>query len=258
MPKGNYIVTLNIETDDILFELSPTADQDIPIEQQDLLFDVESTLEIIRILYKDDSKSWANYKDQLLKLSQVGLVGNNAQPQLAKRALEQIKIEITNNESGKIKNKYLKALGKKALLFGLPMLCVGLLFDYLFCNCTLKGYGCINIKDLTSLVILWSGAMMGVWLSFAITRTTIGFNDLTILEKDRLEPSLRLLFTGLLAIIFGLLFIKKVFVISLGGLVSSEISNDLISAFLLGVILGLNEKILGNSLTKKTSGLLDK
>ncbi len=238
MAKGNYIVSPKEDKSDIVFQLSPTADQDIPIEQQDLLFDVQSTLEIIRTLYISDARAFANYFDQLLKLSQVGLVGDNAQPQLAKRALEQIKNEITNRESGKIKNKYLKELGTKALWFGLPALILGSVFNYL--HCRKIDFDCLNCIYFANLLILWSGTMVGVWLSFAITRTIISFNDLTIIEKDRLEPSLRLIFTGALAIIFGLLFIKKAIVINLGDLSSSQISTDPISAFLLGVILGLN------------------
>jgi len=256
MVKGNYIVTANAEKDDIVFHISPIADQDIPLEQQDLLFDVESTLEIIRNLYKNDNRSFANYFDQLLKLSQVGLVGENVQPQLAKRALEQVKNEITNRESGKIKNRYLKELGRKALIFGMPVLIAGAFLNYLKC----KGiaFGCLNCSEFANLLILWSGTMVGVWLSFAITRTILGFNDLTIIEKDRLEPSLRLIFTGSLAIIFGLLFIKKVIVINLGDLSSAHIIDDPITSFLLGVILGLNEKIIGSTLTKKTAALFEK
>lgn len=256
MAKGNYIVSANDDNIDILFQLSPTADQDIPIEQQDLLFDVQATLEIIRTLYKADKRLFANCFDQLLKLSQVGLVGDNAQPQLAKRALDQFKSEITNKESGKVKNKYLKELGIKALWFGLPALIGGAIFNYL--SCKKNHFDCLDCLFAANLIILWAGTMVGVWLSFAITRTYINFNDLTIIEKDRLEPSLRLIFTGLLAIIFGLLFFKKSIVISLGGLSSEQISSDPISSFLLGVILGLNEKIVGSTLTKKTSGLFDK
>lgn len=256
MAKGNYIVSANTEKNDIVFQISPLAEQDIPIEQQDLLFDVQATLEIIRTLYKSDTRSLTNYFDQLVKLSQVGLVGDNAQPQLAKRALEQVKNEITNRESGKIKNKYLKELGRKASMFGIPALIIGTFLNYL--KCKGNDFGCLNCSDFADLLILWAGTMVGVWLSFAITRTILGFNDLTIIEKDRLEPSLRLIFTGSLAIIFGLLFIKKAIVINLGDLSSAQIIDDPITAFLLGVILGLNEKIIGSSLTKKTAALFEK
>ena len=255
MPKGNYIVSANDDKSDINFNLSPTAVDDIPSEQQDLLFDVQATLEIIRTLYKDNKKSFANYFDQLLKLSQVGLVGDNCQPQLAKRALEQIKTEITNRESGKIKNKYLTELGLKGLIFGLPALLLGIILNYLACKKI--EFDCLNCKEVANLLILWSGTMVGVWLSFAITRTVIGFNDLTIIEKDRLEPALRLVFTGILAIIFGLLFIKKAIVINLGDLSSNDIIADPVTAFLIGTVLGINEKIIGSTLTKKTATLFN-
>ena len=256
MAKGNYIVSANPEKNDIVFQISPLADQDIPIEQQDLLFDVQATLEIIRTLYKSNARAFANYFDQLLKLSQVGLVEDNAQPQLSQRALEQVKNEITNRESGKIKNRYLKELGRKALIFGMPAFIVGAFLNYLKC----KGidFGCLNCSEFANLLVLWTGTMLGVWLSFAITRTILGFNDLTIIEKDRLEPSLRFIFTGSLAIIFGLLFITKAIEINLGDLYSVKIIDDPITAFLLGVILGLNEKIIGSTLTKKTATLFEK
>jgi len=248
MAKGNYIVSPILDNKDILFELSPAADKDIPIEQQNLLFDVQEALEIIRTVYKVDNRLFANYFDQLLKLSQVGLVGENAQPQMAKRALEQLKTEVTNREGGKVKNKYLKELGYKAMLFGLPTLIIGVILNYLHCKNI--DFDCLNCVYFANLLILWAGTMIGVWLSFAIT-------NLTIIEKDRLEPSLRLLFTGILALSFGLLFLKKAIVINLGDLSSLQIATDPISSYLLGVILGLNEKIIGNTLTKKTAKLFE-
>jgi hypothetical protein len=256
MAKGNYIVVPNDEKTDIVFHLSPTADQDISNEQQDLLFGVQVVIESLRTIYKENARLFENYFDQLLKLSQVGLVGENAQPQLAKRALEQIKTEVINRESGKIKNDYLKRLGIKAFWFGFPPLIVGIVFNYL--NCKENNFECLNCIYTANLLVLWAGTMTGVWLSFAITRTYIGFSDLTIIEKDRLEPALRLIFTGILSLIFGLLFIKKSIVINFGDLSSDQIATDSISAFIIGVVLGINEKIIGKTLSKKTSALLEK
>lgn len=253
MAKGNYIVSANDDKTVIVFYLSPSAEQDIPIDQQDLVFEAQSTLEVMSVLYKDNKILFDNYFDQLLKLSQVGLVGDNAQPQLAKRALEQVKNEITNRESGKVKNKYLKALGKKSLLFGLPAIIIGTFLNYLHCKNI--DFECLNCILTANLLLLWGGSMIGVWLSFAISKTYIGFSELTIIEKDRLEPALRLIFTGILAIIFGLLFVKESIVIEFGNLSSGQISTDPISAFLIGVILGINEKIIGSTLSKKTSAL---
>jgi hypothetical protein len=253
MAKGNYIVSAIDENTTILFQLSPEADQDIPAEQNELLFDVQATLEVVRQLYIKDKKLFAHYFDMLLKLAQVGLVGAAAQPPLAKMALAQLKTEVTNRESGRVKNDYLKNLGLKALLLGLPALIIGAVISY--CNCKWVCVDCLNCGCIARLFILWAGSMAGVWLSFAITRTYLSFDDLAILEKDRLNPFLRLIFTGLLALIFALLFIKKAIVINLGGLSSNDICSEPVSALLIGVILGLNEKIIGSTLTKKTAEL---
>jgi hypothetical protein len=257
MAKGNFIVSATENNQDIEFAQSPTADAVIPVDQNDLIISVESALDTLRTLYYDTNRALYNdYFDQLLKLSQLGLVGDNVQISLATRALEQIKTEIVNRESGKVKNKYLRELGGKAFWYGFPVLLAGILLKYYICK-----WGaacCLDYGYTGSLCLIWAGCMVGVWLSFAITRTVLGFGDLTIIEKDRLEPSIRLIFTGALSLIFGLLFIQKAITISLGQLKSDDILSSPVTAFLIGVILGLNEKIIGSTLTKKTSGLFDK
>ncbi|WP_118975201.1 hypothetical protein [Taibaiella koreensis] len=259
MAKGNYIVSATEERNDIVFSPAPDAEDPIPSDQQDLMFQVGSVLEVVKQLYQqNDQASFSNYFNQLLSLAQVGLVGANSQPALALRALEQIKAEIVNRESGKKKNGYLRKLGKLALLAGLPPLLIGCCFNYFICRDDNSLPGCLNFSYAAALLVLWSGCMMGVWLSFAITRTVLSFDELVIIEKDRLEPGLRLIFTGLLSLVFGLLFIRKAIVVSLGDISSVNMAKDCLTAFIMGVLLGLNEKIIGNSLTRKTSGIFDK
>jgi hypothetical protein len=257
MAQGNYIVSPANNNTDIKFNLVQNPANPLPSDQQDLIFDVGAVLESIRTIYAGDPGSFSDYFQQLLALAQLGLVGANAEPDLAKRALEHIKIEITNREAGKVKNKYLLSLGGKAAWFGGPALLLGTAIHFYY-----RHVNHIPMRqdynDFADLLLLWSGTMLGVWLSFAITRTTIGFDDLTIIEKDRLEPSIRLFFTGALAVIFGLLFAKKAISIKLGDLSSDDLFKNPVTAFLIGVILGLNEKIIGSALTKKTAGLFDK
>jgi hypothetical protein len=256
MSKGNYMVTPIDGNTDISFNLTVDADKDLPPDQQDLIFAVGSAVEIIRTIYKDDKKSFVDYFAQLISLSKLGLEGENAQPALAQRALDHIKIEIIDREAGKVKNQYLRKLGAKAFLLGFPFFLMGTGINFLHTHLGVlmnKDY-----TDLASLMLMWSGTMVGVWLSFSITRTIIGFEDLTIIEKDRLEPTVRLVFTGILSVVFGLLFIKNAISIQLGSFTSDNILKDPVTAFLIGVVLGLNEKIVGSTLSKKTTTLLDK
>lgn len=259
MPKGYYNIVHDGATSadksrsTINFEIN-AGGQEIPEEQQLLVIDISNTLHTISLLHTKHSLEFQNYFDQLFSLAKVGLEGDNAQPALAAKALIQFKKEVVDRESGKRKNSYLKELGKRALsaatlLFAATWVTKEFLVDSQVCNCAFL------VTELSNIGTLVAGTMAGVWLSFAITRTYLSFDDLAIIEKDRLEPTIRLVFTGLLALIFGLLFIRNAIEIKLGNLSSHSIVTDPVTAFLIGAILGLNEKIIGSTLTKKTADL---
>ncbi len=255
MAKGYYNILHNLEKTDIIFETNVDPGIEIPEDQQNLVIDVGNSLATINLLYETKSINFKKAFEQLFYIAKTGLEGGKAQPTLATKALVQFKKEIVDRESGKVKNQYLKRLGIRAIILGAPLLILGSIINFLFCkqiSCE-----CIQSNYVANLMILWSGTMAGVWLSFAITRTLIGFDDLVIIERDRLEPALRLIFTGLLSIIFGFLFIKGAIELKLGGLSSQNLITDPITAFLMGSILGLNEKIIGSTLTRKTSTLFN-
>ncbi len=251
MAKGCYNILHNEDKTDLIFEIKADLGIEIPDEQQNLVIDIGNTLSTITLLYKPKTIEFIKAFDQLFYIAKTGLEGDTAQPSLATKALTQFKKEIVDKESGKKKNEYLKQLGIRALIGCVPLLLIGSFINYLACN---KVHcDCIQLNYIADMLILVSGTMVGVWLSFAITRTYIGFDDLAIIEKDRLEPTLRLIFTGVLSIIFGFLFIKNSIEIMIGGLSSHDIIKDPVTAFLIGTILGLNEKIIGSTLTKKTA-----
>src|ERR1700733_6248756 len=105
MAQGNYTVSPTAGRDDIEFDLVNSPTDPLPADEQDLIFEIGAVLESIRsIYYVEDRKSFANYFEQLLSLAQLGLVGPHAEPDLAKKVLEYIKIEVTNREGGKVKN----------------------------------------------------------------------------------------------------------------------------------------------------------
>lgn len=255
MTKGYYNILHNPEKTDIIFETNVEAGIEIPDEQQNLVIDIGNSLSTINLLYDIKAINFKKAFEQLFYIAKTGLEGDKAQPSLATKALTQFKKEIVDRESGKIKNQYLKRLGIRAIILGMPILIIGSIINYL--SCKVINCNCIQSNYIANIMILWSGTMSGVWLSFAITRTLIGFDDLAIIEKDRLEPTLRLIFTGVLSIIFGFLFMQNAFEIRLGNLSSHDIIKDPITAFLIGTILGLNEKIVGSTLTKKTSTLFN-
>lgn len=239
----------------IIFEVVNFSEP-IPPEQQDLVLNIESALETIRTLYRQDHTQITKNYDRLLQIARLGLTGNPPKTELAAKILEQFKVHITNKEGGIVKSAYLRELGTKAIRFGLPALLTGIVINYFIC-CEKTSPLCLNYVYTAALLVLWAGAMLGVWLSQTISKTHIGFDDLALMDKDRLEPTFRLLFTGLLAAVIAMMLDSRLIEISLGEIKSSQVlnGNRHILTFLIGVILGLNEKILGSTLTSKVQNI---
>lgn len=255
MPAGYYNILHDQDKTELIAEIAPDSQGIPPVEQQRLLMDISNTIAVLQQVYSVSSINFRKAFDQIFYLAKIGLEGANAQPEMAGTMLKQLKKEVIDQEAGKVKNNYLRGLGKQAAPLGFVPLLVGTVIHFIDPNAAIGHY--IDLPGTANMLILWSGAMLGVWLSFAITKVTLEFEDLAILEKDRLEPLLRLLFTGGLAIVFGLLFMKKAVVIELGELSSVAVGRDHVVAFLMGVVLGLNERIIGRVLWRKTEQVVN-
>jgi hypothetical protein len=250
---GVFVVSRDSEDRrDIRFELrfdgGPT-----PKEQLGLKADIESVLTSLRMLFPDE-KDFEIYFRPLLSLAQAGLVGDHAQPEVAAGALTALKNEITAREGGKIKNRYMRTLGQRALYVGAPPLIIAVV-----------SYACThffwpahrqNLDVLNNFLFLWSGCMAGVWLSFGARKTFLRFEDLHILEEDRLEPTIRLIFAGLLTVIVGLFFSLKVLTVNFGSINTDQINVSVKLALLIGLLGGFSEKALSSTVARQASRLL--
>lgn len=250
MAKGSYIVGPTEDQKNITFQVHPNLMEgtEIPEDEADFVFEVQKTLTVIDVIFTSQEQKFKHYFDQLLKLSQVALVPPMAQLKLAQKALAGLQQEIVEKESGKIKNNYLQKLGIRA--FFLLMVAVVIRVILYF----------IPPGDITTSVIalstIWMGCMVGVWLSFAIRKVKVPFYGLHILEEDRLEPVIRLVYAGILSIIVGFLLLRKGIIIEIGDISSAQIISDPLVAILFGAFLGIGEQTLGNTVSQKASKVI--
>lgn len=257
MEKGAYLVHQNPDNNkDIVFSVKPDYQNKVPEIQQKLHLEIEKTLVVLEMLFEKDEKSFGLYFNQLLSLAQAGLVGDNAQPTIAINALQQFKKEIVDKKSGEVKNNYFKILGLKALKLGIIPLIVGLVIIILYYYFpTRPELGKLYV--FSNFLFIWSSCMLGVWLSFGARKTILTFEDLNILEEDRLEPIMRLLFAGSITMIFSLLFFTEAMTIELGNISTKSIADNTIVAIIFGTLLGLSEQVLGKKITKKAASIFD-
>lgn len=235
---------------DIHFEMIPDAIDSVPEGQQILKDEIEKALTVLKMIFPEGDNKYYPYYRPLLSLAQLGLVGENAQPELASRALESLKYDIVSIEGGKIKNKYLNSLGRNSMMLGGPLLVTAVLLRIIF------GYNSEAIRIIESFLFLLSGCMAGVWLSFGVRKIAFKFEELHVLEEDRLEPRIRLIFAGLLSLVFGLLFSTSAVVITVGEVNTSEFTENLQIALLLGLVLGFSENALPSALSKHVSSFI--
>lgn len=237
-----------VNSRDIHFEVASVDISQIPEEQLRLRDEVDRTLTVLRAAFSEskDECRFEEYYRSLLSIAQTGLVGESAQPKLAESALATFRNDIVAREAGIIKNRYMKTLGKRAFLIGIGPLLVSLFLSQVVSQ----------MEPFSNFLLLWTGCMAGVWLSFGARKKIIRFEDLQVLEEDRLEPTIRLIFAGLLTIIFGLLFSTKAVSVHVGAINSNDFTSNSQIALLMGLILGFSETALPSALSSHAANFL--
>lgn len=248
MPKGAFIVSQDkTEPRDIRFDMAGGAPDPKPEDQLALKDEIDETLRVLSALYPPGNSAYEKYFRPLLSLAQAGLVGDHADPAAAHRALISLRHEITNSEAGRVKNAYMRELGKYAIRIGGPALIAAVVL----------WFGASNYQQFASFLFLWAGTMAGVWLSFGVRKSNFAFEDLVIPEQDRVEPAIRLVFTGLLSIIIGLLFALKMVTVTFGSVSTDAFVSDLRLALLIGLLCGFSETALPTKVAQHATKLLD-
>jgi hypothetical protein len=110
---------------------------------------------------------------------------------------------------------------------------------------------------LSCFALLWLGCMAGVWLSFGYRKTLFQFDDLIVIEADRLEPTVRLVFAGLMTLLIGAFFYKKAITIVVGEVSTAQIADDPMIALILGAVCGFSELVLGTKVAQRAGAFLD-
>lgn len=240
--KGYFLVRENPnESFDILCEVNEELAGEIPEEQAVLYTEIETVCNIIKSLNNTDEERKRKYFNKLLSLAQVGLTSENAQTQTATIALKKLKEEMIMIEGKRIKNQYMIKLGIIAIIMGSILFIISCL--------------CSN-ASVDMFLITWIGSLIGTWISYGARKFEIKLEDLSVIEKDMMEPSIRLVYIGLCAVIFELFFITGFLEIKVGNITTVNIQNDVMMQLLFGVICGLVESKLGINIYNKANSVV--
>jgi hypothetical protein len=245
-----------------------TKDVKIPEEKARLKVELDGALTVVKVVFGEREKSigwraWIigryaarieavqarlhEYITELAGIARVGLTNMDpTQAAFARADLARFKEEFRAREGGTVKNRYLRRLGGYCLLATLLMA---------------LGYGAAGEADpgtvwhdFRNFFLLAMGTAIGTWLSFSLRRVTLTFDDLAVLEEDRLDPSLRVLFMVGLTTVVGLLFWTHAVSVGIGDLESSSaIQQHGAGALLVGLLAGIAERALGTAVSRRAT-----
>jgi hypothetical protein len=255
MARGYFKISQDGTNLDIVYQVADDAPGDCPEDQLALKNDLEAAEAALKVLYPDENLRVPRFRE-LLSLAQVGLQGN-AEPKVAASALANLKQSILITEGGARKNRYLKKLGLWAAVFAAPALVLSVVLKYIL-PCMHVAFTCCKpeIAVLANFSLLWGGAMIGAWLSYGLRTETLTFEDLTTPEEDRLEPGVRLIFVGVLALVVGLALYLGILEVSFGKISSHDFKRRSGLAQLIGVLMGASERALSGQVTKLVGKLM--
>jgi hypothetical protein len=174
------------------------------------------------------------YVRKLAGIARLGLTGEE-HVSFASLALSGLKDEILAREAGAVKNDYIRRLG----LWAACVACILLLALVLISP----------DGSARAFVLVGLGTCLGTWLSFSLRRVKLTFSDLAVLEEDRLNPGVRILFMLGLTSVLGMLFSVKAVGIELGDFKTSGISSDPLVPLLIGALAGIAERALATAVT---------
>jgi hypothetical protein len=231
-----------------------------PSEEQLLLkSEVERVNAQLKLLFSESEPIFKQYNGSLIGLARVGLTGANAQPGVATRALKSLKDEVLLREGARVKNAYMKALGIAAIWSGAAGI-----FVWVCSTAIERDSGSLQpdfvaaAKMLTKFAPLWIGCMCGVWLSFGTRKAILSFEDLTNIEDDLLQPSLRVIYAGLLTLVLGAFFLLQVVTVSVGQVSTALVGSDnYLATLMLGALCGISERVLASKVVKQAESFLN-
>ena len=250
---GNFAIQLTeTRPEDITFDIIGNATD----EEVQLRSDIESTITTLRGIFPradSDPRQEAAFNRYIEKLFWIATAGLQApgQPRLASVALQSFQNDVLWREGGHIKNNYMKTLGYWATIFAGA---ATILYICLFVARAWTPLG-NSFSNYDTFLVLWIGAMIGCWLSFGIRNVQLTFSNLGRPESDLLEPNVRLVFTGLLAITLGLIFKVGMVQVEMGGLKTLELSKPSV-ALIIGLFCGIAEQALSSTIGNRASQFL--
>lgn len=260
MAAGAFSVRVEPPDNYLNMRLPPVKPEDaLPEDQVALRSDIYSALFVLRQLNEAEHPNLQQYAKRLRSIAILGLCGQEAQTDIASKALEQLKAEVVDHDGQLIKNRYARMMGYMAAA---DAFLGAYLYAAIKCNYWPwflgAQLGCLGLTDvdlvsLRSYMFAWGGALAGAWVSFIWRQSIIAFNDLGRIRPNWITAQIRLLYTAIQTLVIGVLMHLQMIAFQVGRFDTVEFATNSLVALLVGVLCGYSEKLLPLVIASKAS-----
>lgn len=187
-----------------------------------------------------------NYVGQLKEIADEGLL-SRALTAYAARKLELFKDAFVQREADRVKNQHVKALGFWTARFIAIFLILATILEIAIREGIMSDL--INQFKITqNFMFLAIGASVGTWMSFTLRKVELGFDDLVLLEPDRLNPAARIIFVVILTCVIGGILQLGWVTITFSDSKALAPDGGVGHALLLGILCGIAERSLSGAI----------
>lgn len=193
--------------------------------------------------------------EALFGIAKVG--GTSTYFGLASSNLDQMKSEMIVTIGNKIKYRYISYYAKCVGLTVFALLLLLAALEYF----KVTGLGFLNIDYTKNAILMLTGTAIGAWLTFAIQKREVTFQELRVLNDHTTSTKIRLGVILLISLCLFLMFVTGFLNIKIGEQFSTDALTQATGhnfAFVLGLMIGLSESKIGLSLTSKIETLMAK
>jgi hypothetical protein len=242
----------------------------VPDDQRSLMDELDAACAVLRARLA--TRSPAQYErafKQLLDLARASFGGEYAQVEQGRKSLEAFKARMVRQEGPTIKNEYLGKFALYALYASILIMICSAAIRGCFYYADTQGWVTKEVVDEKAVStvlqsvrldprfsvihfgLLLSSVMWGVWVSFYFRNENWKFEQIEHPEADLAKPWARLLAHGLVAFMLALFFHMGVIVVSVGGISTSQFSQNATIALFVGLGLGFLDQTLASEVYRR-------
>ena len=193
----------------------------------------------------EHSDKYQKHIDELKNIAEDGMKSDDPKLVEVMKSADEIQEKIVKEDGPLIESSYLKQLTITAGIFAVISFIIGVALSYWAMKNIEIGK---IIKPFTCYFFIWTGSMIGLWLSRITKRINMTKEEIMKSQDKKMLSWIRLIFAGIVAVFVFAIMKNEIFEITVGGLTPAKVTSNPEIAIIFGAFAGLLDSKLANNI----------